>query len=151
MRERAPRTILIHDLRFLDWRAPDLTFDVRCSKGAYIRVLAEDLAARLGTIAHLAGLRRLGVAPFAAERQWTFQDLDAMEPRARLEALLPVDAALSDWRRFDLPAAGVSAIRQGQSVAIPSRILETSEFMLRASDFSVWEPSNRPAGWCRCG
>ena len=119
MRERAPRTILIHDLRFLDWRAPDLTFDVRCSKGAYIRVLAEDLAARLGTIAHLAGLRRLGVAPFAAERQWTFQDLDAMEPRARLEALLPVDAALSDWRRFDLPAAGVSAIRQGQSVAIP--------------------------------
>ena len=118
-RERSPRTILVHDMRLLDWRAPDLTFDVRCSKGAYIRVLAEDLAARLGTIAHLAGLRRLGVAPFAAERQWTFQDLDAMDPRARLEALLPVDAALSDWRRFDLPAGGVSAIRQGQSVSIP--------------------------------
>ncbi len=118
-RERSPRTILVHDMRLLDWRAPDLTFDVRCSKGAYIRVLAEDLAARLGTIAHLAGLRRLGVAPFAAERQWTFQDLDAMDPRARVEALLPVDAALSDWRRFDLPAGGVSAIRQGQSVSIP--------------------------------
>ena len=52
-RERAARNIVIHDLQFLAWRSPDLSFDVRCSKGAYIRVLAEDLACRLGTIAHL--------------------------------------------------------------------------------------------------
>ena len=55
-----PRAIVIRELRLLEWQSPDLSFDVRCTKGAYIRVLAEDLAARLGTIGHLVGLRRLG-------------------------------------------------------------------------------------------
>jgi len=109
-------------MRLLDWQAPDLSFDVRCTKGAYIRVLAEDLAARLGTIAHLAGLRRLGVAPFSAEPQWTFEAVEAMTPAQRLQVLLPVDAALADWRRLDLSAGGVSAFRQGQTVSIPAEI-----------------------------
>jgi tRNA pseudouridine55 synthase len=121
-RERAARTITIHEMRLLDWQVPDLSFDVRCTKGAYIRVLAEDLAAQLGTIAHLAGLRRLGVAPFSAEPQWTFEAVEAMSPAQRLEVLLPVDAALADWRRLDLPAGGVSAFRQGQTVSIPAEI-----------------------------
>jgi tRNA pseudouridine55 synthase len=118
-RERTARAIVIHDLQLLDWRPPDLSFDVRCSKGAYIRVLAEDLAARLGTIAHLVALRRLAVAPFATEPQWTFETLENMTPTERLARLLPVDAALADWRRFDLPAGGVSAFRQGQTVSVP--------------------------------
>jgi len=121
-RERAARAITIHEMRLLDWQAPDLSFDVRCTKGAYIRVLAEDLAGQLGTIAHLAGLRRLGVAPFSAEPQWTFEAVEAMSPAQRLEVLLPVDAALADWRRLDLPAGGVSAFRQGQTVSIPAEI-----------------------------
>src|SRR6202044_2903391 len=82
-RERAARAITIHELHLLDWRSPDLSFDVRCTKGTYIRVLAEDLAAQLGTIAHLAALRRIGVAPFGAERQWTFQALESMTLEAR--------------------------------------------------------------------
>jgi tRNA pseudouridine55 synthase len=121
-RERAARTIVIHDMRLLEWCAPDLSFDVRCTKGAYIRVLAEDLAAQLDTIAHLAALRRVGVAPFSAEPQWTFEALDTMTHEQRLELLLPVDAALTGWRRFDLPAGGVSAFRQGQSVSIPEEL-----------------------------
>ncbi len=118
-RERAPRAIVIHDMQFLDWRSPDLEFDVRCSKGAYIRVLAEDLAARLDTIGHLAGLRRLSVAPFSAEPLWTFEALEKMTAVQRLETLLPMDAAVADWRRLDLAAAGVSALRQGQAVSVP--------------------------------
>jgi tRNA pseudouridine55 synthase len=121
-RERAARTIVIHEMRLLEWRAPDLSFDVRCTKGAYIRVLAEDLAAQLDTIAHLTALRRLGVAPFSTEPQWTFEALDAMTPEQRLELLLPVDAALTGWRRFDLPAGGVSALLQGQTVSIPQEL-----------------------------
>jgi tRNA pseudouridine55 synthase len=117
-RERAARAIVIRDMAFLDWQPPDLTFDVRCSKGAYIRVLAEDLAARLGTIAHLAGLRRLAVTPFSKEPQWTFEALEAMTAAQRLGLLLPVDAALADWRRLDLPPDGVSAFRQGQTVSV---------------------------------
>src|SRR6202051_3486251 len=118
-RERAARAIVIHDMRLLDWRPPDLSFDVCCSKGTYIRVLAEDLAAQLGTIAHLAALRRLAVAPFGAEPQWSFEALEALSPERRLEVLLPVDAALTTWRRFDLPLSGVSAFRQGQTIPVP--------------------------------
>ena len=118
-RERLPRDIVIHDMQLLDWQEPDLSFDVRCTKGTYIRVLAEDLAAQLGTIAHLAALRRLGVAPFGAEPQWSFEALESMSPGQRQEVLLPVDAALAGWRRVDLPSSGVSAFRQGQTVSVP--------------------------------
>ena len=119
-RERSPRAIVIHDMRLLDWQPPDLSFDVRCSKGTYIRVLAEDLAEQLGTIAHLAALRRLEVAPFGAEPQWSFEALDSMSPEQRREVLLPVDAALRCWRRFDLSVAAVSAFRQGQTLSLPA-------------------------------
>jgi tRNA pseudouridine55 synthase len=118
-RERAARDILIHEMRLLDWQPPDLSFDVRCSKGTYIRVLAEDLAAQLGTIAHLAALRRLGVAPFDAEPQWCFEALESLSPEQRREVLLPVDAALTAWRRLDLALSGVSAFRQGQTIPVP--------------------------------
>jgi tRNA pseudouridine55 synthase len=118
-RERAPRSIIIREMRLIDWRAPDLSFDVRCTKGAYIRVLAEDLARRLDTIGHLVALRRLGVAPFLEEPQWSFETLESMPPAEREASLLPVDAALTDWRRLELPADGVDAFRQGQSVSIP--------------------------------
>jgi len=118
-RDRAPRAIVIRDMQLLDWQAPDLRFDVRCTKGTYIRVLAEDLAAQLGTIAHLAALRRLGVAPFGAEPQWSFEALESMSSAQREEALLPVDAALTAWRRLDLSPSGVSAFRQGQPVSVP--------------------------------
>jgi len=119
MRERAARAIVIHDMRLLEWRPPDLTFDVSCSKGTYIRVLAEDLAAQLGTIAHLAALRRLGVAPFGAEPQWSFEALESMSAAGRQALLLPVDAALTRWRRFELSMGGVGAFRQGQTISIP--------------------------------
>ena len=119
-RERAARDIVIYELCLIEWRTPDLSFDVRCSKGAYIRVLGEDLAARLDTIAHLIELRRIGVEPFTTESMWTFEMLETMTAQQRLAALLPVDAALTDWRRLDLDTGGVSALRQGQAVTIPA-------------------------------
>jgi tRNA pseudouridine55 synthase len=121
-RERAPRAIVIHDMQLIEWQAPDLSFDVRCTKGAYIRVLAEDLAARLLTLAHVVVLRRLGVAPFASEPLWTFETLESMTPEERAGALLPVDAALTGWRRLDLPADGASLLRQGRTVSIPAEL-----------------------------
>jgi tRNA pseudouridine55 synthase len=118
IRERAARSIVIHEMQLIAWSSPDVTFDVRCTKGAYMRVLAEDLALRLSTIGHLVGLRRLGVAPFAHSPQWTFEALEALAPEARTRLLLPVDAALGDWRRLDVPAEGIEAVRQGRSVVV---------------------------------
>jgi tRNA pseudouridine55 synthase len=117
-RERAARAITIHAMQLLDWHSPDMSFDVSCSKGAYVRVLAEDLAAQLGTVGHLAALHRLAVAPFSDEPQWSFDELEAMTAEQRQARLLPVDAALCACRRFDLPAGGVSALRQGQTLNV---------------------------------
>jgi tRNA pseudouridine55 synthase len=118
IRERAARTVTLHELRLLAWQAPELSFDVRCTKGAYIRVLAEDLAAHLGTVGHLSALRRLSVVPFATEPQFSLEALERMGPEQRRETLLPVDAALKGWPRFDLPEGGVDTIRQGQILAL---------------------------------
>jgi tRNA pseudouridine55 synthase len=122
-RERAPRPIRIHDMRLIEWRTPDLCFDVRCTKGAYIRVLAEDLAARLDTLGHLTGLRRLGVAPFSDAPQWTLEALDRMSREERSALLLPVDAALMEWPRVDLAADGAHAFRQGRAIVVPREAL----------------------------
>jgi tRNA pseudouridine55 synthase len=121
-RERLARSVMIREMHLLEWQRPDLSFDVRCTKGAYVRVLAEDLAASLMTIGHVIGLRRLAVAPFALEPQWSFEQLEAMTPAERPRSLLPVDAALTDWRRLDLPAQELRAFRQGQSISIPAQM-----------------------------
>jgi tRNA pseudouridine55 synthase len=121
-RERVPRAIVIHELELAQWRSPDLRFAVRCTKGAYIRVLAEDFAARLGTVAHVTALRRLGVAPFGEAAQWTLEALESLGPAARREVLLPVDAALEGCRRVDLAPEGVAAFRQGQVQDIPAEL-----------------------------
>ena len=118
-RERAARPIRIHAMRLIEWRSPDLSFDVRCTKGAYIRVLAEDLAARLDTLGHLTGLRRLGVAPFSDAPQWTLEAVDRMSREERSALLLPVDAALAEWPRLDLDTEGAQAFRQGRTIAAP--------------------------------
>jgi tRNA pseudouridine55 synthase len=117
-RERLARLITIHELTLIDWQTPDLTFDVRCTKGAYIRVLGDDLAARLGTIGYLRALRRLSVAPFGAEPLWSFEALEGQSPARLRENLLPVDAALRAWRRLEVCEADVAAIRQGKSVSL---------------------------------
>jgi tRNA pseudouridine55 synthase len=123
-RERAARTITIHEMTFIEWQRPDLIFDVRCTKGAYIRVLGEDLAAHLGTIGHLKALRRLSVTPFSSAPIWSFDALEGFTREHLIELLLPVDAALGAWRRFDLPADGVNAIRQGRSIMVAGRVGE---------------------------
>jgi tRNA pseudouridine55 synthase len=122
VRERAPRRIGILAMRLIEWRSPDVSFDVQCTKGAYIRVLAEDLAARLETLGHLIGLRRLGVAPFTEEPQWTLDALEAMSREQRSALLLPVDAALTDRPRLDLAAAEAAAFRQGRTISVPREL-----------------------------
>ncbi len=119
--ERTPREVEIHSLSLLDWTPPDAVVDVCCSKGTYVRVLAEDLGRSLGCAAHLAALRRTATGAFELGGAVTLADLEAMDRQARLGLLLPVDAPLAAMPRAELPAASAAALACGQrpSSALP--------------------------------
>ena len=103
--ERPARTVTIHQLDLVEWQAPELTFDVRCSKGTYIRTLAEDIATALKSCAHLIKLRRLVVEPFESFPMVTLEQLqEARDSGGLQDFLLPVDVGLAGWPRVDLDA-----------------------------------------------
>lgn len=106
--ERAPRRITIHGIEILDWNADVLRINVQCSKGTYIRTLAEDIGRKLGCGAHLSALRRTRSGPLCVEDAVTLEALGEMSEAQREARLQPVDALLSDWPsvRLDDAEAG---------------------------------------------
>ncbi len=118
--ERAARAIVIHEISLVSLDNERMTCDVRCSKGTYIRSLVEDVAAKLGTLAHVEALRRTVVGSFKGAKMYTFEELESLAEAGRLdEALLPVDSALQDWPRVNLDESGVERLFQGQKVQSP--------------------------------
>jgi len=117
--ERAPRRICIEDLTLLGFRGNELDVSVRCSKGTYVRTLAEDLAIKLGTVAHLVALRRVQVDPFGQRPMFSLDQLqERVTQGAGLDDLLiPADQALLSFPaiRFDL--ANQEALLLGRSAA----------------------------------
>jgi tRNA pseudouridine55 synthase len=117
--ERAPRRITIHHVEPLAWNAGVLEFEVRCSKGTYVRVLGEEIAAGLGTVGHLGALRRLWVEPFGDRPMVTLEAIEAWAAQdaaddARPDWLLPVDAAFPGLPRLDLDRRASLHLRQGR-------------------------------------
>jgi tRNA pseudouridine55 synthase len=104
--ERAARSVIIHSIDLLDYRTPDLTLDVHCAAGTYIRSLAHDLGAMLNTGAHLIALRRTAVGPFSLDQAIGLAEFEAAARDGEAAALLrPIDEALSDWPRVTVNAA----------------------------------------------
>ncbi|MDE2398951.1 MAG: tRNA pseudouridine(55) synthase TruB [Burkholderiales bacterium] len=101
--ERAPRAVTIHALDIVLWQAPTLVIDVCCSKGTYIRSLAEDIGRALGCGAHLAALRRTGSGALGLEGAITIEALAELDEAARAARLLPVDSLLAAWPEVCLP------------------------------------------------
>ena len=101
--ERTPRQVTIHRLDVVEWQGDRLVVDVRCSKGTYIRTLAEDLGERLGCGAWLQALRRTATGPLTVDNALTLEALQAMSESEREAALLPADALLADWPEVRLP------------------------------------------------
>lgn len=114
--ERDPRPVEVHRLEMVGWEPPELSLEVACSPGTYVRALAHDLGQALGCGAHLAGLVRLASGTFRVEDALPVDDLTAERLRS---ALLPVDAALQDHPALHLDEAGARAVRSGRSVDGP--------------------------------
>jgi len=95
--ERAPRPVRIHRIGVLAWHGAELTLDVACSKGTYVRTLAECIGERLGCGAHLSALRRTGSGPLDVRDATTLEALAALDEPARDALLKPADWLLADW------------------------------------------------------
>jgi len=93
--EREPRRVQIHGIDIVEWRDAVLLIDVRCSKGTYIRTLAEDIGAALGCGAHLGALRRTASGPLTLERAVTLEQISALDDAGRDALLLPPDLMLA--------------------------------------------------------
>jgi len=115
---RAPRRIVVRKLELRAFTGDELVLFVTCSKGTYVRVLAEDLGRALGCGACLAGLRREGVGSFRlASGAATLERLEGMTPAERDALLLPADVLVSGLPRLELDSRTALRLSQGQSVA----------------------------------
>jgi tRNA pseudouridine55 synthase len=113
---RAPRRVQILELEPVRREGTTLVLRVVCTKGTYIRVLAEDIGEALGCGAHLGGLRRTASGRFRIEHAVTLEGL--AEPEERGRRLLPLPALLEGLPRAELAAAEETRLRQGQTLKI---------------------------------
>ena len=116
--ERKLRTVIIHELvlNAIDGNEMDIT--VRCSKGTYIRTLAEDIGATLGCGAHLAGLRRTAIAHFDLHNGFTLQQLQAMTEAERDACILPLESLMPDIPILQLDSTQIHRLAQGQRLGL---------------------------------
>jgi tRNA pseudouridine55 synthase len=117
--ERAARNIIIERIQLLNHSIDTITFEVRCSKGTYIRSLVEDVAAQLNTIAHVTQLRRTQVDPFAESQMITLEAIERLAS-AGLEVLdarlLSSDAALQNTPILKLNPMQTTHLKHGRSL-----------------------------------
>ena len=141
--ERKARKVTIYDIEFLALGSNSadqliLELEVSCSKGTYVRTLAEDIAKKLNNCAHITALRRLSVGPYDGEMM-TMDQLMALAEQghdALDESLQPVDSGVADWPDVHLAADAAFYVQQGQAVMVPHaptqgwvRIYDQSQFL----------------------
>ena len=127
--EREPRRVTIHRIDIVSGEhlqpehdcVSEWTIDVLCSKGTYIRTLAEDIGKLLGCGAHLAGLRRTGSGPLTLAGAQTLEALSDMTEAQRDELLLAADSLIADWPVIRLDDEGAGRFLSGvrRRLALP--------------------------------
>jgi tRNA pseudouridine55 synthase len=126
--EREARKINIRKFDLLSYQAPICSIDVTCSKGTYIRVLAEDLAVALGTVGHVASLRRTQSGAFHVKDAYTINALELLAEKNGVEfldsVLLPLDHALTHLNKITLLPEISRMFVNGLTLATPSDFLE---------------------------
>ncbi|MCH4812971.1 tRNA pseudouridine(55) synthase TruB [Vreelandella neptunia] len=126
--ERAARRISVYDARLLSFDGTAFELEVSCSKGTYIRTLAEDIGQALGCGAHISQLRRLKTGPFLADEMWTLDALEALADQAALEAeLMPVDVLVDHLPSLTVDDTAHARLAHGQPATLTTGTLALDE------------------------
>ena len=125
--ERKSRSVHIFGIEVLRHEGDEIDIEVHCSKGTYIRTLAEDIGEKLGCGAHLSALRRTASGPFDLEESITIEQLEQFAEKTNEQGfdeldnqLMPAEEALYDWESVDLSADATFYILRGQAVQVPN-------------------------------
>jgi tRNA pseudouridine55 synthase len=149
--EREARSVNIYHLSVTDFQQGEYTeFDlkVKCSKGTYVRTLAEDIGLALGVGAHLVALRRTAAGPFTLDMARTLDELTQLRgdngPETLDSFLLPVDATIEHLPRVNIDERSAEFFYMGQAVMVPgiykisafegSRFVEETDIVRVVSD-----------------
>jgi tRNA pseudouridine55 synthase len=116
--ERTPRNITIESMELLRNVGDLLEISVKCSKGTYVRVLAEDIGERLGCGAHLIGLRRTAIGRLALSQAVSLETLERFEVEERHRAILPVRTLVADLPLLVVEYGQAKALLEGRHVTV---------------------------------
>jgi len=119
--ERKSRQIKIFDIKLINIEKSIITIEVLCSKGTYLRTLAEDIGQTMGCGAHLKGLERTQTGNFQLSEALSIEALEAMPMASREKALMPIDVLLEELLSIKLNMAELDAIKKGQSIDFMSK------------------------------
>jgi tRNA pseudouridine55 synthase len=120
--ERKLRCITIYALELIDYQQDQLLLDVHCSKGTYIRTLAEDIGQALGCGGTVNKLRRLAVGSFSIDQAYTTKQLQNMDDERLLQHLIAVDNPLSAMPAVNVTIKQAQAIKHGQALQIDESV-----------------------------
>jgi tRNA pseudouridine55 synthase len=118
--EREPRQVTIHALQLIALRGDEADIAVTCSKGTYIRTLAEQIGAQLGCGAHVLRLRREASGALSLASALPFERLEALSAPERLRCLLACDTLAASLPKLSLDDRQAAALQQGQASAWPA-------------------------------
>lgn len=116
--ERELRPITIHELKLERLQGEELEFSVLCSKGTYVRTLAEDVGEALGCGGHLIALRRTSIGEFGLNEAHTLGQLEAMGPADRDSFLLPLDRLVLNLPSMELDSVQATRLARGQRLGL---------------------------------
>ncbi len=121
--ERKSRRVTIYSNELVAFEGDQFELEIHCSKGTYVRTIAEEIGEALGCGAHVCALRRRQAGPYDEAEMLTFAELERVRDEGGFEALdallLPVESAVRDWPVVSLNDATAFYIRQGQPVIVP--------------------------------
>lgn len=124
--ERKARSVHIFSIEVLRYEGDEMDIEVHCSKGTYIRTLAEDIGEKLGCGAHLSALRRTSSGPFDLKDSVTIEELERLAKNGNEEGfeemdsvLIPAEDALFDWESVNLTEDAAFYLCRGQAVQVP--------------------------------